>query len=311
MTSLKISKSDFSTTISNINAQFAPVNKELNSASIRLKQLLWKYFRYAQMTSLKFSKFNFYAAVSNIYAQFAPVNRGVNTAYIILQQLFRKYFRYARMISSKFSKFNFTATVDSIYAQFAPVKRGLNSAFIRLQLHFRKYFRYARMTSLKFPKFNFSAAISNIYVQFVSVSRGLYSAYLTYKQLFESTSGMREWRHLKLKYNFSAAIGNIQSSWKVSVRRFWLTKFHSDWQKFELFSMYFSVRTDRIFKIKENDRQVRKLFNISEYLCACCANEQRTKLGIFDVKKPFSKVLPVCANDVIHIWNDHWILRCF
>ena len=37
MTSLKISKSDFSATISNINAQFAPVNKGLNSASIRLK----------------------------------------------------------------------------------------------------------------------------------------------------------------------------------------------------------------------------------------------------------------------------------
>ena len=36
MTSLKISKFDFSAAISNINAQFAPVNKRLNSASIRL-----------------------------------------------------------------------------------------------------------------------------------------------------------------------------------------------------------------------------------------------------------------------------------
>ena len=45
----------------------------------------------------------------------------------------------------------------------------------------------------------------------------------------------------------------------------WLTKFHSDLhlQQFELFSMYFSVRIDRIFKIKENDGQVWKLFNIS------------------------------------------------
>ena len=99
------------------------------------------------------------------------------------------------MIPLKFSKFNFTATVDSIYAQFAPVNRGLNSAFIRLQQLSQKYFRYARMTSLKFSKFNFSAAITNIYAQFVPVSRGLYSAYFTYKQLFESTSGMREWRH--------------------------------------------------------------------------------------------------------------------
>ena len=79
MTSLKISKFDFSATVSNINALFAPVNKGLNSASIRLQQLFRKYFRYARMTSLKFSKFNFNAAVSNIYAQFAPVNRGVNT----------------------------------------------------------------------------------------------------------------------------------------------------------------------------------------------------------------------------------------
>ena len=35
MTSLKISKFDFSATISNIKAQFAPVNKGLNSASIQ------------------------------------------------------------------------------------------------------------------------------------------------------------------------------------------------------------------------------------------------------------------------------------
>ena len=34
MTSVKISKFDFSATISNINAQIAPVNKRLNSASI-------------------------------------------------------------------------------------------------------------------------------------------------------------------------------------------------------------------------------------------------------------------------------------
>ena len=39
--------------------------------------------------------------------------------------------------------------------------------------------------------------------------RCLYSAYFTYKQLFESTSCMREWRHLKLKINFSAASDNI------------------------------------------------------------------------------------------------------
>ena len=88
MTSLKFSKFNFSATISNINAQFAPVNKGLNSASIRLQQLFRKYFRYAQMTSLKLSKFNFTAAVDNIYAQFAAVNRGLNSANIMLQKLF-------------------------------------------------------------------------------------------------------------------------------------------------------------------------------------------------------------------------------
>ena len=88
MTSLKISKFDFSATISNINAQFAPVNKELNSASIRLQQLFRKYFWYVRMTSLKFSKFNFYAATSNIYAQFVPVSRGLYSAYLTYKQLF-------------------------------------------------------------------------------------------------------------------------------------------------------------------------------------------------------------------------------
>ena len=88
MTSLKISKSDFSGPISNINAQFAPVNKGLNSASISLQQLFRKYFRFAQMTSLKFSKFNFTAAVDNIYAQLVTVSRGLYSAYFVFQQLF-------------------------------------------------------------------------------------------------------------------------------------------------------------------------------------------------------------------------------
>ena len=77
MTSLKFSKFNFSITISNIDKQFAPVNRGLNSAYIMLQQLFRKYFRYARMTSLKFSKFNFSAAISNIYAQFAPVSRVV------------------------------------------------------------------------------------------------------------------------------------------------------------------------------------------------------------------------------------------
>ena len=51
------------------------------------------------------------------------------------------------------------------------------------------------MTSLKFSKFNFTAAVDNIYAQFAAVYRGLNSAYIMLQKLFESTSGMREWRH--------------------------------------------------------------------------------------------------------------------
>ena len=88
MTSLKFSKFNFTTGVDNIYAQFAPVNREVNSESIMLQQLFPKYFLYAQMTSLKFSKFNFSAAISNIYAQFTPVSRGVYSAYFTFQQLF-------------------------------------------------------------------------------------------------------------------------------------------------------------------------------------------------------------------------------
>ena len=50
---------------------------------------------------------------------------------------------------------------------------------------------------------------------------------------------------------------------KVSDRRIWLTKFHSDWQKFNISTAYFIVRTDKIFKISPNDWHVQKDFNIS------------------------------------------------
>ena len=88
MTSLKFSKFNFTAAFDDIYAQFAPVNRGLNSAYFMLQQLFRKYFRHAQMTSLKFSKFNFSAVISNIYAQFAPVSRGVYSAYFTFQQLF-------------------------------------------------------------------------------------------------------------------------------------------------------------------------------------------------------------------------------
>ena len=85
MTSLKFSKFNFTAAVDNIYAQFAPVNRGLNSAYIMLQQPFQKYFRYARMTSLEFSKFNFSAAISNINAQFAPVSRGLYSAYFTFQ----------------------------------------------------------------------------------------------------------------------------------------------------------------------------------------------------------------------------------
>ena len=90
MTSSKFSKFNFYADVSNIYAQFAPVNRGENTAYIMLLQIFRKYFRYARTISLKFSKFNFTATVDSVYAQFAPVNKGLNSAFIRLQQLFRK-----------------------------------------------------------------------------------------------------------------------------------------------------------------------------------------------------------------------------
>ena len=134
MTSLKFSKFNLSITISNINAQFAPVNKELNYASIMLQQLFRKYFRNARITSLKFSKFNFSVATDNMYAQFEPVNRGTKFCIYHAAITFKKHFRYVRMTSLKFSKFNFSAAISNIYAQFAPVSRVFYSAYFTFQL---------------------------------------------------------------------------------------------------------------------------------------------------------------------------------
>ena len=86
--SLTFSKFNFTAIVDSIYAQFAPVNRGINSTFIRLQQLFRKYFRYARMTSLKFSKLNFSAAISNIYAQFAPVSRGLYSAYFTYKQLF-------------------------------------------------------------------------------------------------------------------------------------------------------------------------------------------------------------------------------
>ena len=55
----------------------------------------------------------------------------------------------------------------------------------------------------------------------------------------------------------------IQWCRKVSDRRIWLTKFHSDWQNINISAACSIVRTDKIFEISPNDWHVQKDFNIS------------------------------------------------
>ena len=66
--------------------------------------------------------------------------------------------------------------------------------------------------------------------------------------------------------NSAIAFKHTQWCRKVSDRRIWLTKFHSDWQKIDISASYFIVRTDKIFKISPNDWHVQKVFNISAYM---------------------------------------------
>ena len=40
---------------------------------------------------------------------------------------------------------------------------------------------------------------------------------------------------------------------KVLVRMFWLTKFYLNWPNFKFFALYFTIWTDKIFKITSND----------------------------------------------------------
>ena len=114
MTTLKMSKLNFSATISNIYSQFTPVNRGRNSAYFMFQKLFRRYFRFARMTSLKISKFNFAAAIGNIYAQFAPMNRELNCAYINAAKSFLESTFGMRKLKWKNQ---FSATIRNIYAQ--------------------------------------------------------------------------------------------------------------------------------------------------------------------------------------------------
>ena len=103
------------------------------------------------------------------------------------------------------------------------------------------------MTSFKFSKFYFYAAVSNIYAQFAPVNRGVNTAYIMLQQLFESTSGMREWFH----WNFLSLISPLLLTVFMRSLRQW--------------------KEDLILHVSG------------------CNN--------------FSKILPVCENDVIEIFE--------
>ena len=78
-------KLNFSATVENIYAQFAPVNRELNSAYIMLQQLFQKYFQYVLMTSFVFETIiEFSTTIRNVYAQLVLMNRGMTSTYIML-----------------------------------------------------------------------------------------------------------------------------------------------------------------------------------------------------------------------------------
>ena len=55
----------------------------------------------------------------------------------------------------------------------------------------------------------------------------------------------------------------MQQSRKKWVWRTWQTKYHSDLQNLNIFTAYFSARTDNIFKIIPKNLHVQKDYNIS------------------------------------------------
>ena len=174
MTSLKFSKFNFTAAVDNIYAQFAPVNRGLNSTYIMLHQLFRKYFRYEQMTSLKLSKFNFSAAISI----FMRSLRQWVEEFILHISHFNNFSKVLPVCANGVIK-NFSAAIGNIYAQVAPVNRELNWVYFMFNNRFRKYFRYAQMRSFIFEMIiGFSAAIRNVYAQLVLMNRGLTSSYI-------------------------------------------------------------------------------------------------------------------------------------
>ena len=174
----------------------------------------------AEMTSKSALNTNISITAHHIDAQFVAVGTESNSAHFVWRHLFQKDFRYALMTSLKFSKFNFSAAIRNIYAQFAHVNRGLKFCIFHAWTTFSKVLPVCANGFIEV----FSAAISNIYAQLVPVNRGLNSAYFMPQKLFESTSGMREWRH----WNFQSLISQLLYAIFIRNLRQWIEDFILD-----------------------------------------------------------------------------------
>ena len=181
-------------------------------------------------------------------------------------------------------------TVNNIDEQFVAGSTESNSTHFVWRQVFRKYFRYARMTALKISKFDFSATISNLNAQFSPVNKGLNSASIKHPKLFESTSGMREWRH----WTFQSLISPLLLKIFMRSLRQWIedsilhisccnnlyksTSGMREWRHWNfqsLISLLLLVIFMRTFRQWEEDF----ILHVSRF-------------------NNFSKVLPVCANGV-------------
>ena len=100
-------------------------------------------------------------------------------------------------------------------------------------------------------------------------------------------------------------LDSLQWCRKVSDRRIWLTKFHSEWQKFNISAAYLIVRTDKIFKISPNDWHVQKHFNISEFGVA--GNENLIPMQCHATQKTTSESTDF-QNNIILDWT--WFKSC-
>ena len=153
MTSLKFSKFNFTAAVENFYAQFAPVNRGLNSAYIMLQQLFGKYFRYAWMCHWYFQSW----ISPLLYAIFMRSLRQWVEDFILHISRFNNFSKVLLVCANGVIKnlnINFSAFIGNIYAHVAPVNRWLNWAYFMFKNRFRKYIRHVHMRSFIFEQIN-------------------------------------------------------------------------------------------------------------------------------------------------------------